>query len=473
MGHAIHFLERLERVSMPQADLALGLYRDPDLVRFVLASVKLPDGVERVALALEHGPDTPHVIVARDGGFVTCLGNGMVVGDHVVVSRERLDRLIAEREDVHQALARVNHSGHARQIFHRLYRSGPALPREDVRTLRAIYPLYWRELMHETIALADRLQEFRAAYRRNSLRRMNAYARDVLTRYRDAQWALGHMVGLQGTMAREITETLMPRLPDAQHVGLCASWLTTRTMSTPLVLRGAWAAARGGHALLPSYRRKFEEAATPLTIIDSLVGLTAIALRHRKLLGEVRKFLARRRNPLLAPDSQQPFASTLRLLVPSYEQILEDDGAAARAMHRHAGVTLVRQMREGAEPEHPIFSLGAEPEDTPDEIAYVLPLLIDGSLYREPYAQIWLPVMIPWVVEVDLEQLYLPANTLTSIGIATGTPLERVREDLDVYAMYDHGPGPVTVRRAPTPGRNEPCSCGSGKKYKRCCGAAA
>ncbi len=30
---------------------------------------------------------------------------------------------------------------------------------------------------------------------------------------------------------------------------------------------------------------------------------------------------------------------------------------------------------------------------------------------------------------------------------------------------------PKTVRSPDTPGRNEPCPCGSGKKYKRCCGA--
>ncbi|NLT48197.1 MAG: preprotein translocase subunit SecA, partial [Clostridiales bacterium] len=28
-----------------------------------------------------------------------------------------------------------------------------------------------------------------------------------------------------------------------------------------------------------------------------------------------------------------------------------------------------------------------------------------------------------------------------------------------------------TVRKAPTVGRNDPCPCGSGKKYKKCCGA--
>ena len=127
MGHAIHFLERLERLSMPQADIALALYRDPDLVRFMLSCIKLPDGVERVALALEHGPDTPHIIVARDGGFVTCLGKGMSVGDHVVVTRERMDRLSAERADYRSAVERMRDTGHARQIYHRLYR-GRAQP---------------------------------------------------------------------------------------------------------------------------------------------------------------------------------------------------------------------------------------------------------------------------------------------------------------------------------------------------------
>ena len=33
------------------------------------------------------------------------------------------------------------------------------------------------------------------------------------------------------------------------------------------------------------------------------------------------------------------------------------------------------------------------------------------------------------------------------------------------------GPRVETLRREATPGRNEPCLCGSGKKYKKCCGA--
>ena len=47
-----------------------------------------------------------------------------------------------------------------------------------------------------------------------------------------------------------------------------------------------------------------------------------------------------------------------------------------------------------------------------------------------------------------------------------------------VWAVYDlrqlwksMGPRVETVRKADTPGRNDPCPCGSGKKYKKCHGA--
>ncbi len=47
-----------------------------------------------------------------------------------------------------------------------------------------------------------------------------------------------------------------------------------------------------------------------------------------------------------------------------------------------------------------------------------------------------------------------------------------------IWAVYDlrqlwksMGPRVETVRKAPEPGRNDPCPCGSGKKYKKCHGA--
>lgn len=60
---------------------------------------------------------------------------------------------------------------------------------------------------------------------------------------------------------------------------------------------------------------------------------------------------------------------------------------------------------------------------------------------------------------------------------------EPTRDDLLVDAGYavqdmrmlwvDHAPKPPTRRIEAVPGRNDPCPCGSGRKYKKCCGATA
>ncbi|MDH4390975.1 MAG: UPF0149 family protein [Aquabacterium sp.] len=43
-------------------------------------------------------------------------------------------------------------------------------------------------------------------------------------------------------------------------------------------------------------------------------------------------------------------------------------------------------------------------------------------------------------------------------------------QDLRLFWL-DHAPRPETRRVEPTPGRNDPCPCGSGKKFKKCHGA--
>ncbi len=45
-------------------------------------------------------------------------------------------------------------------------------------------------------------------------------------------------------------------------------------------------------------------------------------------------------------------------------------------------------------------------------------------------------------------------------------------QDLRVFWL-DHAPKPEPRRVEPQPGRNDPCPCGSGKKFKKCHGAAA
>jgi SEC-C motif domain protein len=42
-----------------------------------------------------------------------------------------------------------------------------------------------------------------------------------------------------------------------------------------------------------------------------------------------------------------------------------------------------------------------------------------------------------------------------------------------VYTGQVNEPGKTVKRETPKIGRNDPCPCGSGKKYKKCCGVAA
>jgi uncharacterized protein len=92
------------------------------------------------------------------------------------------------------------------------------------------------------------------------------------------------------------------------------------------------------------------------------------------------------------------------------------------------------------------------------------------------YAELW----------AQVEALVLPeGDPALAAHIATVYPPGETptRDDLVVQACYavqdlrlfwvDHAPRPETRRVEKTPGRNDPCPCGSGKKFKKCHGVAA
>jgi preprotein translocase subunit SecA len=71
-------------------------------------------------------------------------------------------------------------------------------------------------------------------------------------------------------------------------------------------------------------------------------------------------------------------------------------------------------------------------------------------------------------------------RNLFLVKIATGNELEELETQRDQEVVMSHGDSgdgdsrPKTVRRqVEKVGRNDPCPCGSGKKYKKCCGKAA
>ncbi len=64
-------------------------------------------------------------------------------------------------------------------------------------------------------------------------------------------------------------------------------------------------------------------------------------------------------------------------------------------------------------------------------------------------------------------------SRLFKVRIQTENEAQRLEKKQKLIYNRGEGSEPTTVRKEKKVGRNEPCPCGSGKKYKKCCGANA
>ncbi|MBK9259942.1 MAG: hypothetical protein IPM54_08920 [Polyangiaceae bacterium] len=145
MGHAHHFLSRLDRISMPQVELALTLYRDEGLLRYLFDRVHVPQQAERVALSLEDSEEGPFLILTRDGRFVTCLAKGMKVSNLPIVTRGQLDVVATRVGDLRermQAAQQLAGGGGVKALLRRIYETADEFSREDFVAVSALQPLY-------------------------------------------------------------------------------------------------------------------------------------------------------------------------------------------------------------------------------------------------------------------------------------------------------------------------------------------
>ncbi len=103
----------------------------------------------------------------------------------------------------------------------------------------------------------------------------------------------------------------------------------------------------------------------------------------------------------------------------------------------------------------------------------------DWAPPREREHAQWLDDALDSIVALTEDDAGKPAVNMYS---EDGTPsVSEARVELfgeAIWAVYDLrqlwkslGPRVETVRKAAEPGRNDPCHCGSGKKFKKCCGA--
>lgn len=98
---------------------------------------------------------------------------------------------------------------------------------------------------------------------------------------------------------------------------------------------------------------------------------------------------------------------------------------------------------------------------------------------RDKEAAQWLDEALETIVALTEDDTAAPMLSLYAEDGAPSISEERMDAYANaIWAVYDLrelwrtlGPRQQTVHKTPTPGRNDPCPCGSGKKYKKCCGA--
>jgi hypothetical protein len=474
MSHAHHFLSRLDRVSAPQVELALSLYNDVPLLRYVLDKAGLPERAERAAISIDHPERGPFLVVTREGRFVTCLGEGMTSGDLPIVTRVQLDGIAAKAGDLRvrfEACQRLaGDTGGLGKLLRRIHEAGDELSREEFIALSALHPLFAFELVHALFGAAEGLVRARDRLLPHLRRsdRLKPELRSIARSYWDCFWSIGHLTVLMAMNGPELFDRLPGDVTEMMRDN-SISWGAVRQGVISLALKGVWGAARLGKSMLPTYKRLFHASGSELTVLDAGMALVALGSRHARLHAEVRKVLAG--GPDIDPEGG---GQTAHLLAQALTAHYDADAEAPESMaelQRYIGANVALVMAQNV-PRGGEFHF-ERAEDVPADLA--MTLAVNANLPFIGHAdkrKALLPLfaMLPWVARAAPEDLYLPRAYIKATH-EPWTPeatFRLLRQHRDHYKAL---PPPPRSQRPPS--RNEPCRCGSGKKHKRCCGVEA
>ncbi len=449
-------------MNREQTEFALSLYRDHEAVAYVLGHVNLPEGAERVALAVDAVEDGPVVLVTRDGRFVTCLGAGMRHCHHVV-PRKQLDALLARaadkraRRELRQRELRPDEE--EGDLLQRIFTRGSRLAREDFVVLTSFEGLVGLAPFLSMLDVGFEAVKARQVASPNS---ENAVVKGSTTKALEkihrCEWAVAHLTLLAGAAERRQLDAFLGTRTTVQA---SATFPCSVQGGSTFYLRAAWMTARFGKAVIPSVKAGFFGAGDWMSALDAGVGLAAIGLRHSSCMSEIRRIFEGFDPPVPAPTTpdesrRNVAASMLRTMNDADENI-----GAILKVGRSFAVTLSGRLPAG----HP--RRYEKPEDVPDDVARTAALSFDGNMF-EPQIQGFTVAALSTAVRAAAEDFYHPRDIVRA-WFGAWSPeetLERLRRFARAETKL------VPVRASATPGRNDPCSCGSGKKWKKCHGSA-
>jgi hypothetical protein len=226
-------------------------------------------------------------------------------------------------------------------------------------------------------------------------------------------------------------------------------------------LRALWATGKLGALTFDAAKRVFRTGASSDGQLDAGLSLAIIGHRFRKCRGEVAKILAIGKREHEAPEVAFR-RSVGEVTLASLEVVSVCDDV--RPMLQEVGARLWVQQSKALPADHPLRMTSVD--EVPAELAVPQFAAMSADLWTFGINGASVAAMLSSAA-LDAEELYFPralADALPPVEFAGWAELccARVRKDATRSRP--------SVTAAPKPGRNEPCSCGSGEKYKRCCG---
>jgi hypothetical protein len=411
-----------------------------------------------LAVSLGDPERGPFLVVTRDGHFVTCLAEGMTVGSLPIVNRGQLDTLsqkvVALRERMAEAARLTGGSDRAcGQLLRRLLRKPDAVSREEFLAISAWEPLMAPVFMDLYLGISRELPLIAPQLRR--LKSTKKRAGEALHKYWDLVHAAGHLA-LLGTMGgeQEHYRAITEGSPEARSA---LAFPLTNTGVSRFILIGAWAAGRLGKQLLPAYKRALGDDVAFFDLLDTVFALVAIGRRTSRLRGEIAKALRTAPNVARTPQAQRIRAAmgdTVETMCGAAIEMLQADDDELDRWVREIGTSM---LSDGDGPDLP---------EIPEELtrALVFSVYADGLTDGRKAARSL--CLIAAAVRGPPEQFYFEREILDELY----TRWKPSRTELllaphrSVERVYNQ-----PVKREQRPGPNEPCFCGSGKKYKKCC----
>ncbi len=457
MQHAEHFLSRLDRLPRSEVDLALELYRDPDLLRAVLDAAALPEQVERVAISIDHAVEGPFLVVTRGGHFVTCLGRGMRVGGLPVVTRAELDAISRKVTRLREKMALAEQLGGERgqaRLLRRLFVSSDSVSREEFLAVAAWEPLLGSQFLELYVALGSELAVQAPLLRSRRIRR--GQDEEVLHRYWQLLHAAGHLALLGATTADRESYVHLTEDHRGSRSAFCYPLAGTGVVA--FILKGAWAAARLGKLMVPAYKQALVEDVSFLDLLDTLFALLAIGLRGKNTRAEIVKALRAAPDTARTPQAKklrEVRGQEIRRCCLAIADLLEAPPEDPEAVLRRLGAN--------------VFEPGTDIDGDPQraELCRTLPLMARYDGVTNGNRLLLSLTLIAATARGAPEQFYLPADAAKALHqpwtpADTWTVLNPTLKMSGVGRKPRPGPAPIS--------RQGPCPCGSGKKYKRCCG---